>query len=274
MTKQLFSYLSKPALWQRSDSKFWDDSHIAEQMLEAHLNPEWDAASRNHRDIARSVEWLSAMLPAGCRILDLGCGPGLYTAPLAAMGYRVTGIDLSARSLDYAKAHDGNSRYICGNYLELDAHEEYDAVTLIYCDYAALTKPERKELLTRIHRALVPGGQFILDVFTMEKGAETAENQGWTFFRDGGFWSKNPHLCLEGCYFYENGSVQCRKTIVLTEAEAKEYILWDTFYTKEGLLEEIEPFGFKARGIYGSIWGSPYSGKEKTLCAVLQKKEV
>lgn len=276
MTKQLFSYLNKPALWQRSEAKFWDDPHISAQMLEAHLNPTWDAASRNHEDIARSVEWLCTLLPAGCRLLDLGCGPGLYTAPLAARGYEVEGMDISSRSLDYARAHDSKSRYIQGNYLALDASQAYDAITLIYCDYAALTAPERKALLARIHRALVPGGQFILDVFTMasaEQAGEGGDRQSWTFCPEGGFWSKAPYLLLEGCYSYESGSVQCRKTVVLTEARSIEYILWDTFYTRERLLAELEPLGFQAKGVYNSTWGTPYREQGKTLCAVMEKKE-
>ena len=31
-------------------------------MLEAHLNPEWDAASRKHSTIDRSVKWLSGII--------------------------------------------------------------------------------------------------------------------------------------------------------------------------------------------------------------------
>ena len=46
MVNKLFSLIQKPALWQRSYELFWDDEHISKGMLEAHLNPNWDAASR------------------------------------------------------------------------------------------------------------------------------------------------------------------------------------------------------------------------------------
>ncbi|GHE80341.1 class I SAM-dependent methyltransferase [Streptomyces cellulosae] len=32
--------------------------------------------------------------PQGSRVLDLGCGPGVFTVPLARRGHRVTGVDV------------------------------------------------------------------------------------------------------------------------------------------------------------------------------------
>ena len=66
MFDTLFSLLQKPVLWQRSTEPFWDDDHISKGMLEAHLNPDWDAASRKHSFIVRSVKWLSSLIPAIC----------------------------------------------------------------------------------------------------------------------------------------------------------------------------------------------------------------
>ena len=42
-------------------------------------------------------------LKPGRRVLDVGCGPGLYTTRLAASGARVTGIDFSERSIACAR---------------------------------------------------------------------------------------------------------------------------------------------------------------------------
>lgn len=166
---QLFSLLQKPALWQRSCEPFWDDEHISKGMLEAHLNPEWDAASRRHSYIDCSVKWFGSIIPAGSRILDLGCGPGLYTKRLSDSGYDVTGIDWSRRSIAYAKEQDSKTEYIYLDYLKMNYSEAFDAITLIYCDYGALIPDERKMLLSKIHRALKPNGLFIFDVFTERK---------------------------------------------------------------------------------------------------------
>jgi 2-polyprenyl-3-methyl-5-hydroxy-6-metoxy-1,4-benzoquinol methylase len=118
-------------LWQRSDGPFWDDEHISKGMLEAHLNPDWDAASRKHSFIGASVKWLSGVIPAKGKILDLGCGPGLYAKRLSDVGYDVTGMDFSKRSIAYAKSRDAKTEYIYKNYLELDYNAIFDAVVLI-----------------------------------------------------------------------------------------------------------------------------------------------
>ncbi|MBP1903881.1 SAM-dependent methyltransferase [Paenibacillus turicensis] len=197
MFDPLFSFVQKPKLWERSKNPFWDDHHISAKMLEAHLNPHWEAASRKHSDIEESVNWLTSIIPPSSKILDLGCGPGLYTKRLSIQGYDVTGIDFSKRSIAYAKEQDQQSKYIYQNYLELDDTESFDAITLIYCDYGALTFNERQTLLSKVFCALKPGGQFIFDVFTNKTQQSKKDASLWSMYQDGGFWSAEPHLCLE-----------------------------------------------------------------------------
>ncbi|WP_053706645.1 class I SAM-dependent methyltransferase [Streptomyces sp. WM6373] len=43
---------------------------------------------------------LSTILPAGCKVVDFGCGDGRVAIPLAALGYEVTGADGSQAMLD------------------------------------------------------------------------------------------------------------------------------------------------------------------------------
>lgn len=54
-----------------------------------------------HHAIAETVRrW---RLPAGSRILDLGCGPGLLTRDLANMGYRGVGLDASPAMIAHSR---------------------------------------------------------------------------------------------------------------------------------------------------------------------------
>ena len=83
----------KPELYAPSTSAFWDDEHISKGMLEAHLDPNWEAASRKHEFIDESVKWIESIAPSSQyrELLDLGCGPGLYAERFSNIGYSVTG---------------------------------------------------------------------------------------------------------------------------------------------------------------------------------------
>jgi len=201
----------------------------------------------------------------------LGCGPGLYTKRLSDAGYDVTGMDYSKRSIAYAEEHDMKTKYICQNYLEMDYAEAFDAITLIYCDYAALIPDERKTLLSKIYRALKPNGLFIFDVFTEKTFCGKSDHTSWSYHEKGGFWSNKPHLCLEAEYYFENNTVKVNKYIVITENSISKYLIWDTVYTKRTLLSEVTPFGFQLHSVYDDVCGSPYTGEADTLCFVLKK---
>jgi len=160
-------FLKRPALYERTAQPFWTDPHISGEMLKAHLDPGTDAASRRPDFIARCADWIAALpLPEHARLLDIGCGPGLYARQFSARGLRVTGMDFSERSIAYAREQDAQSEYVLQNYLTMDYENVFDIVTLIYCDYGALIPNERAELLWRVHRALKPGGLFVFDVNT------------------------------------------------------------------------------------------------------------
>ena len=62
----------------------WDEPAFSQRMLENHLSQEHDWASRRRAVIEQQVAWIAGQLPAGARILDLGCGPGNSTRLLRA----------------------------------------------------------------------------------------------------------------------------------------------------------------------------------------------
>ena len=168
----LLQLQEKPVPFTPGEPHFWDDPHISEGLLATHLSPATDLASRRPEIIDRSVAWLVETLPLapGAAVLDLGCGPGLYASRLAARGLRVTGVDLSPRSIAYAVEHAHTHgleiTYRCENYLALEDTARYDAALLIYGDFCPLAPAQRARLLANVRRALLPGGNFVLDVST------------------------------------------------------------------------------------------------------------
>ncbi|MBK8417538.1 MAG: class I SAM-dependent methyltransferase [Anaerolineales bacterium] len=55
----------------------------------------------------------NAGIKKNASILDLGCGPGLYTSRLARAGFQITGMDYSYSSIEYATkyANDNNLKH-------------------------------------------------------------------------------------------------------------------------------------------------------------------
>lgn len=85
---------------------FWDDPHISQSLLRSHLDPGNDLASRRKSFIDASTIGLPGVLglAPGSRLLDLGCGPGLYATPFARNGVAVLSVDASRRSLRHARS--------------------------------------------------------------------------------------------------------------------------------------------------------------------------
>lgn len=178
----LLNQLQVPSRFEQTDNVFWQDSYIAKKLLEAHLSPDTEGASRSFKFIDKSIDFIQQIAPKKSyqKVLDLGCGPGLYSERLARKGYTVTGIDFSENSIRYAKEQakklDYDIEYRYENYLELNDSNIYDLALLIYCDYGALAPENRSILLFNIWNSLKNGGKLLLDVFSQKNLISSRKN--------------------------------------------------------------------------------------------------
>ncbi len=207
-------------------------------------------------------------------LLDLGCGPGLYAKQFHDLGYHVTGIDISERSIQYgqqqAQLAEEAITYIHGSYLGLDVKEQFDVATLIYCDYGVLSDQDRRTLLDNIYRALKSNGKLLLDVFTPKQHQGKPESKNWRY-QQGGFWKEGPHVCLEQFYRYDENSTVLSQTIVMTENSVDCYNVWDRVFDAAALTAELEAGGFKKIHLYSDAAGAQYHSDSTVLCAVAEK---
>lgn len=277
--KKLLKISKKPEIFTRTDQEFWNDPYISKNMLEAHLDPEYDGASRSFETIDRSVKWLlEEILPSPdseIKILDLGCGPGLYASRLARSGYIMTGIDFSERSINYAREtaekENLDIEYIYKNYLTIDYQEEFDVIMLIYYDLGALTNEERDLLLNKVYKALKPGGLFIFDVVSDKNRDENATGRTWEI-TDGGFWHPESYLALTETFLYEGNDTFLDQTIVMTESgETKLHRIYEHFYTRNSVTKLLDRQSFKDHKYYSDLTGKNYSSYSKTIALVTGK---
>ena len=275
---QLFALQQKPEPFTPGEALFWDDPHISQQMLAAHLDPEIDAASRRPETIDRSVTWLieTLCLQPGDSVLDLGCGPGLYASRLAQAGLNVTGVDYSHRSIAYAAQYaEQNSlkiTYRYENYLELRDENLYDTVLLIYGDFCPLNPAQRSKLLQNVHRALKPGGKFILDVTTRECRKLHSNRNRWHALETG-FWKPGPHLLLEEGFDYPEQSLWLDQFIVIEQDQnVTVYRNWFQDYTPETITEELEQGCFQVESLWGDLAGNPYTPQTEWIGVITTKR--
>jgi cyclopropane fatty-acyl-phospholipid synthase-like methyltransferase len=165
MLNLILGVADKPTLFEPGEPEFWCDPHISKSMLDAHLDPDHDSASRRPAEINQTVCHLfaSGVLVPGMRVLDIGCGPGLYDIPLSRAGMHVTGIDFSERSIAYAKKQASiaglDITYRCMDFFDMDFSEKFDAVLQIYGEFNTFADEKRDRLLGLIHLALKKSGE-------------------------------------------------------------------------------------------------------------------
>lgn len=279
INKKILDYMKqKPKIYEESSSAFWDDHHISKYMLDAHLNPDLDSASRKHNFIQQSVNWINEYTNDGNgkRLLDLGCGCGIYAELFLDKGFDVTGIDFSERSINYAKNHgaknnnNNNIQYIYQNYLEIDYEDEFDVITLIYCDFGVLSPKDRTVLLEKVWRALKKDGILIIDGFT-EISLKNFKEKEIVKYEDHGFWCAKPHVVIQRNSIYHDTANTLEQYLIITENDCACYNIWNQIYSKETLIAEIRKIGFHKIEVFDDVTGKEFTGQEETICAVATK---
>jgi SAM-dependent methyltransferase len=273
----ILDYTRTPRLFEPGEKHMWDDDHISKGMLEAHLNPDNDLASRRHSSIEKEARYLSTTLfKKGNKILDLGCGPGLYSSKLAERGMVVTGIDISERSLNYAKRFAAENNldidYQHMDFFDMDFAGEFDAVLQAHGEMCTFSDEERDRLLAKIRKALKHNGTFVCDLtmrgFRLKSGAKNH----W-YISDGGFWRPGKHLVLEQGFDYPENDVWLDQYVVIDEKSTTIYRTWIHEYTLSTWGPVLEKAGFQIEHIWNDLCGTPYSENGDWIAIVGKKVE-
>lgn len=134
------------------------------------LFPDWWAAAQWHGEvIARVLASWGVRPPA--RVLDCTCGVGTQALALAALGYRMTGTDLSRRAIERAR-REAQTRGIPLTLGRADVRQLRAAVTgtfdaVISCDNSLphlLTDPDLERAVESIRACLGDGGVFVASI--------------------------------------------------------------------------------------------------------------
>jgi len=269
----------KPAVFEVYTAKdLWTEAHRSEQMLGFHLNESVDISSRKTAFIDQSCSWIVDRfdLGPGKSVCDFGCGPGLYTSRFAQSGAQVTGLDFSSRPLRYARDHaDQNGlsiNYVCTDYLGYDPDTRFDLVTMIMCDFCALSPAQRQSLLARFSQCLTEAGAILLDVYSM--AAFDARDNATVLEKNqlGHFWRQEDYYCFVNTFKYEEEAVVLDKYSIFSETGRSETVYnWLQYFSPDSLGQEIAAAGLRVRDLYKDVSGQPYSETHPEFAIVATK---
>jgi len=250
----------KPKPWVEGEKIPWNDPDFSRRMLKEHLSQKHDAASRRTPVIKKHVAWIHSFvlgdMPA--RILDLGCGPGLYSARLAALGHACRGIDFSPASVEYAvKRAPDSCSYTLGDIRTTDFGTGYDLVMLIFGEFNVFRPEDARLILRKAHAVLNPGGKLLLEVTTFDAVYEIGNQPATWYSAENELFADKPHLCLMESFWNNEQCVAIERYYIVDAAsgEVTRYSASTQAYEEEQLVTLIKEAGFNSSDFYPSLTG-------------------
>lgn len=257
----------KPAPWSEGEKIPWNDPGFSARMLKEHLSQSHDLASRRTEKIEQQVAWIHHHVLAGrqARILDLGCGPGLYAIRLAQRGHCCRGIDFSPASIAYAAAQAADlsedtpleCTYLRADIRTAEYGGGYDLVMLIFGEFNVFTPADARKILDKAYTALLPGGTLLLEL-----SAEAAVREmgttgpGW-YSAKSGLFSDKPYICLTECFWDAVKAAATERYFIIDARTGKvsRYAATTQAYSGEQSIELLHQAGFTALEFHPSLTG-------------------
>jgi SAM-dependent methyltransferase len=268
-----------PEPWAEGEKIPWNDPEFSQRMLEEHLSQTHDAASRRFAVIDRHVAWIHEQLLAGqpAQVLDLGCGPGLYTSRLAALGHTCVGIDFGPASVAYAREQAEAAGLSCQYQLE-DVRRAgygrgYGLVMSVFGEFNVFRRSEAVAMLRKAHGALAPGGLLLLEPHTYETVQWLGQASPRWYSAEHGLWSARPHLCLQENFWDEVREVTTER-YYLVDAETGEVTRHASSmqaYSDQGYRDLLHEGGFERIRFYPSLTGHADEVHEGLFALVAHK---
>ena len=266
-------YENELQLFKRSNDVIWTDEYISKSLLDAHLDESNDAASRKSEKRTEIINLINSNVKPNSKIIDLGCGPGLYEYELGKFGHKILGVDINKESINYAiknKCSNNLTEYRYCNYLQDTINDKFDAAMMIYCDFGALIPGEQKLLLNKIFNLLNDDGLFIFDIFGKNEINNIKDNREWFISGGGDFWSKDPYICIQEKKFFANEAALGTRYFLINQLNGtiKEFIIWDQYYDDNSIRNLLSENGFEITEIRKNLIKS----NEEVFFVIAKKK--
>jgi len=212
-------------LWDQAYKIPWDDPDFSRRMLAEHLSQEHDLASRKSDMIRTQVQWIHEHIcnSTPAKLLDIGCGPGLYIEQFIALDYDCCGIDFSPASIEHAKSQLGDkARLINGDIRSVEFGGGYNLAMMVFGEFNVFSPEECKKILKKTFEALSPGGKLLLEVHTFD-AVERIGRTPNSWYKSGpgllGLFSDNPYVCLMENHWLDKQKTALQQFHILDAAD-------------------------------------------------------
>ena len=220
----------------------------------ARLYDPWSASVTE--DVEFYVEEARA---SGGPVVELACGTGRISVPVAKAGIRVIGVDASAGMLEVAR------EYAAAEGVELDLRlgdlrepPVAERVPLVLIPFRSLlhmtTESERLRALRAARELLAPSGRFVFDVFA-PSSEDIAETDGIWLEREDGIFERAD---------WDEMSRTLKLSVRSGDSAASMELHWLSAIEWRRLIDEA---GFDVAGLYGWFDRRPYRGDEDMIWA-------
>jgi SAM-dependent methyltransferase len=210
--------------------------------------------------------WRLLELAPGLEVLDLACGHGRIANALAERGARVTGLDVAPRFLELAHA-DAVERGVDVEYVEGDMRslpwtDRFDRVVNWFTAFGYFDDTENRRVLAEVHRALRPGGLFLLEVNSRDRILRE--------FRPAHVVERDGNFMLQLVQWDAETSRTLTEWVAIRDGEVRRHSFFVRMLTAPELRDWLHEVGFE--DVRFSDWaGEPFTLESRRMVTVARK---
>lgn len=216
-----------------------------------------------HAGASEIHDMMNILAPPGDMLVDLGCGPGRHSIPLALAGYRVIGVDLMPELLDrakiYARESGADVSWLQADMRGFTLSESVDGIVCMWTSFGYFDRKEDDgQVLAQCFSHLRPGGRLMIDTVGKEVIARDVQPVHLTEYESGNLLVERPAITDNYCR-YENEWL----LVVGDRVHRRQWGHW--IYSASELHSLLEAAGFTDVEVYGSLQGDDYDQDAERL---------
>jgi SAM-dependent methyltransferase len=246
-------------------------------MLAEHLDDRHDLASRQRATIDAHVRWLAQVGPAhGQRVLDLGCGPGLYLERFASMGWSCVGVDIAPAAIEYAENQAAQTgaqcEYLLGDFRDAHVDGSFDLVLCLFGELSTVPLADVWLVIERVGRWLTSAGRAVIELSTRAGVRKKGERPSSWYAATGGLFADGEHVVLPECAWIEphRASVE-RWWVIDPSSNALQMLGSTTWWHGPRIGEALAAAGLVIEDRYGDLSGAPQADDDDFESLVLRR---